>query len=229
MSGYYINVSIKADDAMRVREAIKALFTAEGFRLTSDQPASAVVEGDDDNLPDSDEGYGVILSGVSGNGWVSVYVDDWQDSGFLAKRLSQALTAPVLEVWVVEDVHWGYTYYENGQVKDRFADDPKPLAETEAEATIFQGNAATLAPVLQIAPPQFALLLNDARSKAGQFAGEPIDALAQAVGIPFEHVFTGYDYFLSDDPEDYGDDLEDWAGFRFLAFAPPKGRETLSE
>ena len=56
-----------------------------------------------------------------------------------------------------------------------------------------------------------------------------MDALAQAVGLPFEHVFTGYDYFFEDDPEDYSQGLEDWLAFRHLAFQPPRGRETLSE
>lgn len=226
MSGYYINVNIKTDDAVRVREAITAIFAAEGFQFFHDQSAAAVIE--DDGLLE-DEKYGVILSGASGSGWVSVYVDDWQDSGFLAKRFSQSLAAPVLEVWVVEDVHWGYTYYENGEVKDRFADDPAQLGETEAEALLYRGNAAALAPILQTASAEFSALLNEARNKAGQFAGEPLDTLAQTIGIPFEHIFTGYDYFFTDDPEDYGPDLENWAQFRFLAFTPPKGRETLSE
>lgn len=228
MSGYYINVNIKTDDAARVREAVKSLFLAEGFQFLGDPPAAEMLD-EGDKLDEGDEGYAVLVSGVSGSGWVTVYVDDWQDSGFLAKRLSLSLTSPVLEIWVVEDIHWGYTYYETGEVRDRFADDPAQLTESQAENALYQGHADTLAPVLQNTPAQFAILLNQARSSAGQFAGEPLDALAQAVGLPSEHVFTSYDYFFTDDPEDYGRDLENWSQFRFLAFTPPKGRETLSE
>ncbi|MGI4790360.1 MAG: hypothetical protein ACRYFS_16095, partial [Janthinobacterium lividum] len=173
--------------------------------------------------------YGVLVSGKSGRGWVSVYVDDWADSGLLAKALSQSLGVPALETWVADDIHWGYTYYENGAVIDRFADDPAQIAETPEEAALYQGNAALLSPILQVPIDQFALTLTDARANAGQFAGGPLDAVAQAVGLPFEHLFTSYDYFFDDDPEDYSQDLENWSAFRHLAFQMPKGRETLSE
>ena len=86
-----------------------------------------------------------------------------------------------------------------------------------------------LTAVLKAPPAQFAAILTDARKNAGQFAGGPIDSLAQAMGLPFEHLFTGYEYFLEDDPEDYGPDMENWPEFRFLAFQRPKGKETLSE
>ena len=73
-----------------------ALFAAEGFRPLGDEAASAVVE-DEDRLPDGEDWYGVIVSGVAGAGWVSVYVADWQDSGALARGLSARLRAPALE------------------------------------------------------------------------------------------------------------------------------------
>ena len=228
MGGYYINVNVKTGDADKVRGLVTTLFTGEGFRLIGEEGASVVTE-DEDKLPDGDDWYGVLLSGTSGKGWVSVYVEDWQDSGFLAKRLSQAAQVPVLELWVADDIHWGYNYYENGEVRDRFADDPSQVAESADEAALYRGEAARLAPVLQVPPPRFKALLQDARKGAGQFAGGAVEALAQAVGLPFEHVFTGYDYFFDDDPEDYSQDLEDWPAFRHLAFQPPKGRETLSE
>ena len=228
MGGYYINVNVKTDEAARVREAVTDIFAAEGFPLLGDEPASAVME-DEDRLPDGDAWYGVLVSGAAGRGWVSVYVEDWQDSGLLAKRLSQSLSVPALETWVADDVHWGYTYYENGEVRNRFADDPTQLAASEEEAVLYQGKADVLAPILRVPPAQFTKILQDAHAHAGQFAGGPLDALAQAVGLPFEHVFTGYEYFFSDNPEDYAEDLEDWPGFRHLAFALPKGRETLAE
>ena len=227
MAGYYININVQTDNAAQVRDLLTDIFTGEGFRLMSNEAASVVTQ-DEDKLPGGDAWYGVLLSGAAGRGWTSVYVDDWPDSGFLAKRLSQSLPAPVLEVWVAEDIHWGYTYYEDGLVRDRFTDDASQIAETAEEAALYRGQPEALAPILQGPPAQFTNLLRAAQTRAGQFAGEPIAALAQAVGLPFEHIFTGYDYFFTDDPEDYAQDLEHWPEFRFLAFQPPKGRETLS-
>ena len=228
MGGYYINVNIKTNDSAAVRGLLTTLFTGEGFQPIAEALASAVTE-DEDKLPDGDGWYGVLISGASGSGWVSVYVEDWQDSGFLAKRLSQAVKAPVLETWVADDTHWGYNYYEGGEVRDRFTDDPSQVAEGAEEAALYQGDADRLAPVLQVPSARFAALLQEARAGAGQFAAGPLDALALAVGLPFEHIFTSYDHFFDDDPEDYSEDLEDWSAFRHLAFAPPPGRETLSE
>ncbi len=228
MGGYYINVNVKTSGDALVRGLVTAIFISEGFMLIGNEAASGVTE-DEDKLPDGDAWYGVLVSGAAGRGWVSVYVEDWQDSGFLAKRLAQAADAPVLELWVADDIHWGYNYYENGEVQDRFADDPSQVAESTEEAALYRGNAAALAPILQVPPGQFEAALQGARQNAGQFAGGAVDALAEAVGLPFEHVFTGYDYFFEDDPEDYSQDLEDWPAFRHLAFQPPTGRETLSE
>jgi len=228
MGGYYISIHLKTERKGWVRNLVQATFSTAGFRLLSDEPASAVVE-DEDQLPDGDHWYGVLVSGKSGRGWVSVYVDDWADSGLLAKTLSLHMGIPILEVWVADDIHWGYTYYENGEVKDRFADDPAQVADTDDEAALYTGNAVALSPILQIPPVQFDKTLQDAHANAGQFAGGPLDAVALAVGLPFEHLFTGYDYFFSDDPEDYSLDLEDWPAFRHLAFQLPKGRETLAE
>ena len=228
MSGYYINVSVKSDDPAQIREAVTELFAAEGFPLLGEEIAALVVE-DEDKLPEGDDWYGAIVSGATKHGWVTVYVDDWQDSGLLAKGLSQSLAVPALEVWVAEDVHWGYNYYENGDVRDRFADDPTQMADTPDEIARYVGRADALSPILQISPLRFGQILQEAQDKPGQFAGVPLDSVAEAVGIPFEHLFTGYDYFFSDDPEDYGEDLVDWLGFRHLAFGIPKGRETLAE
>lgn len=228
MGGYYINVNVKTGDPAKVRGLVTTLFSGEGFKSIGEEAASVVTE-DEDKLPDGDDWYGVLVSGVSGKGWVSVYVADWQDSGFLAKRLSQDAQAPVLEVWVADDIHWGYNYYEDGEVRDRFADDPSQVAESAEEASLYRGEAARLAPILQVPPARFEAALQDARKGAGQFAGGAVDTLAQAVGLPFEHVFTGYEYFFEDDPEEYGEDLEDWPSFRHLAFQPPPGRETLGE
>ena len=228
MGGYYIGIHLKTTDAAQVKDAVINTFADAGFRFLGDEPASAVVD-DEDRLPDGDHWYGVMVSGQTKRGWVSVYLDDWADSGLLAKSVSAALAVPALEAWVADDIHWGYTYYESGQVKDRFADAPNALAETPAEAALYVGNADALAAILQVPPDQFAKTLSDARAKAGQFSGGPLDAVADAVGLPFEHIFTGYDYFFSDDPEDYSADLENWPAFRHLAFQMPKGRETLAE
>lgn len=228
MGGYYIGIHFQTAGAAQVKDAVINTFADAGFHFLGDEPASAVVD-DEDRLPDGDRWYGVIVSGPAGRGWVSVYLDDWADSGLLAKSVSSALAVPALEVWVADDIHWGYTYYESGQVKDRFADDPSVLAETPAEAALYAGNADALAAVLQVPSAQFSKTLQAARAKAGQFSGGPLDAIAEAVSLPFEHVFTGYDYFFSDDPEDYSGDLENWPAFRHLAFEMPQGRETLAE
>lgn len=228
MGGFYIGIHLKTINAAQVKDAVIKTFADAGFRLLGDEPAAAVVD-DEDRLPDSDKWYGVIVSGQTKHGWVSVYVDDWADSGLLAKSVSLALNAPALEAWVADDIHWGYTYSENGTVQDRFADDPSEVAETPAEATLYAGNAEALAAILRVPPAQFTQTLADARAKAGQFSGGPLDAVAEAVGLPFEHLFTGYDYFFSDDPEDYSGDLENWPAFRHLAFGMPKNRETLAE
>ena len=228
MGGYYIGIHLKTEDEARVKDAAVAVFADAGFPLLGDEPASAVVE-DEDKLPDGSHWYGVLVSGPTKRGWVSIYVDDWADSGLLAKSLSQALGVPALEVWVADDVHWGYTYYQSGSVKDRFADDPAQVAESAEEAALYAGSAEALSAILQVPAGQFAKTLQDARAKAGQFAGGPLDGVAQSVGLPFEHLFTGYDYFFSDDPEDYSGDLENWPAFRHLAFQMPKGRETLAE
>ena len=228
MGGYYISVNIKTADAAAVRSLVTNCFTGEGFKLLGEALAAAVTE-DEAKLPDGDDWYGVLVSGTTGSGWVSVYVEDWQDSGLLAKHLSQAAEASVLELWVADDTHWGYNYYEAGEVRDRFADDPAQVAEGSEEAALYRGDAGTLAPILQVPAARFEALLQEARGNAGKFAAGPLDAVALAVGLPFEHVFTSYDHFFEDDPEDYSEDLEDWPAFRHLAFAPPPGRETFSE
>lgn len=228
MGGYYIGIHFKAGDGAAITDAVTQTFTDAGFKPLSDEPASVVVT-DEDQLPGGDRWYGVLISGETKGGWVSVYVDDWADSGLLAKSVSQRLGIPTLEAWVADDVHWGCTYYESGEVQDRFADDPAQVAESAEEAKLYAGNADALAAILCVPPASLAKAFTDAHAKAGQFAGGPLGDLAEAVGLPFEHVFTGYDYFFSDDPEDYSQDLENWPTFRHLAFQMPKNRETLAE
>ena len=228
MSDYYINVNVQAENLGRVHEAVTQVFAEYGFLSAGDQPASVVVD-DEDRLPNGDDWYGVMVSSRAGAGWVSVYVEDWQDSGVLARELSRTLAAPALEVWVAEETHWGYNYFENGAVQDRFADDPKKIVETPAEAAQLVGNAEALAAILRSSPTDFGRALCEAQASAGQFAGPGVDGLAQAVGLPFEHVFIGYEAFFEDDPEDFAPSLERWPQWRHLAFRHPSGRETLAE
>ncbi len=228
MSAYYIGVHVKTDEPAAVRREVAALFFVEGFRHLGDEPAPEVVE-DEDQLPGGEDWYGVMVSGVAGAGWVSVYVTDWQDSGALAKGLSRRLDTPVLEAWVAEDVHWGYTYYEGGEVRDRFADAPSLVAETADEEAAYVGQAEALSSVLIVPGAEWEKSLRQARVGAGQFAGGAVDSLAQAVGLPFGHAFTGYDYFFDDDPDDYAEDLENWPQFRHLVFRHPAGRDRLTE
>lgn len=228
MPDYYINANVHTRDAESVRRALTDIFTAHGLAPLADTPASLVVE-DDDALSNEAEWYGVMVSGPSGRGWVSVYVDDWQDSGVLSRALSEALNVAVLEVWVAEDVHWGYTLFEDGAVTGRYTDDPPSVADTPEEAALYAGRADAFTLLLTQPAPVLQAALETARSKAGEFAGPGVDALAQAVGLPFEHAFTGYEFFFNDDPEDYGPSLEQWDKFRHLAFRTPPGRETLAD
>ena len=137
MGGYYISVNIKtSDNAPFVRDLLTTVFTERRLYCPSavkqPLPSSPRMR---TNCRMAMDWYGVLVSGASGTGWVTVYVEDWQDSGFLAKRLSQSVGAPVLELWVADDIHWGYNYYEGGEVRDRFADDPSQVAESDAEAS----------------------------------------------------------------------------------------------
>ncbi len=228
MPDYYIGVHLRAAEAARVRQAVADVFRGRGFTLIADNPASVVAE-DDDALPEGDDWYGVVVSGPSGAGWVSVYVDDWADSGLLARELSRTLEVPALEIWVAEDVHWGCTCFLQGDVQGRFADAPDTVADTPEEAAAYAGDAAAFAAVLTAPPAQLQAAFAAAQGAAGTFAGPGVDALCQAVGLPFEHAFTGYEFFFSDDPDDYGPSLHGWKQFRHLSFRPPAGRATLVE
>ncbi len=228
MPDYYINANVHTRDAQSVRRAVRDIFMAQGFAPLAETPACDVVE-DDDALPSDADWYGVMVSGASGRGWVSVYVDDWQDSGLLSRALSEALGVEVLEIWVAEDVHWGYTLFENGAVTDRCADDPRSVADTPEEAALYAGRADAFAALLAQPADALQAALDTAHAQSGEFAGPGVDALADAVGLPFEHVFTGYEFFFSDDPEDYGPSLDHWAEFRHLAFRNPPGRDTLAD
>lgn len=228
MTDYYINANVHTRDTQAVLSAVRSIFTAQGFTLLADTSARDVVE-DDEALPSGSDWYGVVVSGASGRGWVSVYVEDWQDSGLLAQALSKALSVDVLEVWVAEDVHWGYTLFKQGAVADRYADDPQSVAETLEEVALYAGRASTFGGLLSQPADTLQATLETAHTQAGKFAGPGIDALAQAVGLPFEHVFTGYEFFFSDDPEDYGPSFDHWDQFRHLAFRTPAGRDTLAD
>ena len=228
MGGYYININIRTDDAEAVRREVVHAFADEGFALVRDDQASQVAD-NDDLLPDDDDWYGVIVSGAVEPGWTTVYVEDWADSGLLTRLLSKALDAPALELWVADDIHWGYNYSESGRIVDRFADNPASVASSPEEAELYIGDAAALGHILQTTPEALQKALADARLAAGKFAGSAIDGLCEAVGLPFDHVFTGYEYFLTDDPEDYAQDLEDWPQFRHLIFRHPEKRERLEE
>jgi hypothetical protein len=214
--------------AEAVRHALCAVFEAQNLPLCGDQPLLAVAD-DEDLLPDGDDWMGVVVSGVVAPGWVSVYVADWPDSGLLARELSRRLAVPALEIWVAEDHHWGYAYFEDGLVRDRFADAPETVSATPDEAALYGGQPALLQPILQGSVSEAQTALQNAHAGAGQFAGASIDAFVPLLGLPFSHVYTSYDRFFDDDPEDYADDLEQVSEFRHYAFTLPPGREGLAE
>lgn len=228
MSGYYINVHIKSTDAVAVLSALADIFADYGFAKIGDEAAGAAVEAD--LLAHEERGcYGVIVSPPTHDGWSAVYVDDWQDSGVIASGLSRILETQVLEIWVADEVNWGYAYFENGAVLDRFADDPSKVTDKADEISALAGKPDALAPVLGIPPADFRQVLSNARATSGQFVGPAIDDLANAVSIPFEHILIGYDSFFDDDPEDYIPGLIDWPHWRHFTFKNPDGRDRLAD
>ena len=139
MGGYYINVNLKTDDAARVREAVIDASPPKASRCSGRNPPHG--RGRRGRLPDGDDWYGVLVSGAAGTGL---------GLGLRGRLAGQRLTrqAPVAVAlssgpgtWVADDIHWGYNYYENGEVRDRFADDPSQVAESEEEAALYQGRA----------------------------------------------------------------------------------------
>lgn len=227
MGGYYINISMQADSVETVRNAVIAVFEQEGFSLLQVDPAYRVVD-NEDRLPDI-EWYGVMISGKTDNGWVTVYVDDWKDSGFLAKKLSAYLSSHAIEIWVADDVNWGYTFWHNGLVIDRFADDPAVMTTNKDESQAYEGSAEKLGPILDVTDDAFQELLSDAHAKAGKFTGPIIGDFCEAIALPFEYAFTAYEYFFTDDPEDYTIDLPEWSQFRHMSFGYPDEKETLAD
>lgn len=225
MGGYYINIHLKANELAMVRQALVDLFHAHGFALCGEDAVAAAVESDSDSAVALDW-YGIIVSPPSG-GWISVYVDDWQDSGVIVKGLSRALEIPALEVWAADEIYWGYAYYENGEVIDRFANDPRKVSSQPAEIEILAGRPEALAPILCVPVAEFAQMLDNARTSAGQFVGPAIDNLAEAVRLPFDHILIGYESFFEDDPEDYVPGLLDWPRWQHLAFKHPEGKDRL--
>ena len=187
MSVEFIGVHVQTEDAPAVRAAILELFTAHGFALTQDAPAADTLE------EDAGDGVGVFVGApVRGNPYISVYVADWPDSGLLARHLSRL--APVVELWCADGTLWGYTLFTGGMVADRFASDPARMGDTADEQNLYIGDAQKFAEILRVSPPTNAL--NAARAHAGKFAGPGVDALCDALGLPFAQGFTGirYDY-----------------------------------
>jgi hypothetical protein len=199
-----------------------------GFVPIADEPLAAVAA-DETRLPDGERWYGLICSGKTAGGWVSIYVEDWQDSGALAERISQSMPAHVLEVWIADDTVWGYNYFENGTVRDRFANDPAEVADTKADVLKLSGNPAALKAVLKTTPEEFAALLAKAQASRTDLAAGFVERFCDAVGLNFTHAYTSHDQFFDDDSEDYSPGMEDWEQFRHLAFQHPQGKERISD
>jgi len=227
MRGYYISVNLRTGDLENVRNGVIAVCEDEGLPLIQVDPAERVVD-NEDRLPEGEDWYGIIVSGSVKPGWVSVYVDDWKDSGALAKWLSAKLSVPTLEMWVAQDTHWGYTYFENGEVRDRYADDPSLVAEAPEEEPLYKGAPDTLAPIAALAAPEIAAALDRGREKAGEFAGIALSGFCDTVALPFERAFISYEHFFTDAPEDYIPEHPDWPNFRHLSFRLPDDRDSLS-
>lgn len=205
--GDLIGIHLRTSDTGAVQQVVAAAFAAEGFFPASTNAASCK------------ESYEVVVTETA-EGWVSVLVDDWPDSGVLAQGLSARLGTAALELWVSGNVHWGYTLYERGVVIDRFADDPRLVGETQTEQALYQGRPEALAPLLRVPAARAAVALEQARHSAGQFAAGPVDAFVECLGLPLEQAFLSIDDFLDGDPEDL-------PPFHLLSFQPPLGRQSL--
>jgi hypothetical protein len=227
MDGYFINIHFRAKDVDSIKRSIISVFEKQGFKLTEDAPAAEIV-GDDSQLPEDDTRYGLVISGLS-NGWISAYVDDWQDSGLLAKEISRRLQVPTLEIWASENVQWGYTYFVAGEVWDRFGNDPAAIADSPAEEKKYIGNPVALADVLVVPPVNLETVLRQAQQEPDEFVSGSISEVCDTVGLPYEHALIGYEDFFETDPEDYQQDLTDWPSFRHLYFIGADGKEKLAE
>jgi len=217
---YCIGIHVAAPDPLAVRQKAVAAMAAHHFGLFSDELV-------DEAEPD-DDSYGLICSGPTRAGWVSLYVTDWQDSGVIAQYLSHALSTAVLEIWVAEDTLWGYNYFECGEVRDRFASDPVGVAESPAEATRLYGDPGVLRGILKTSPDVLESILRHSQANAGGLAAGPVGRASDTLGLNFNHVYTSYEAFFDDDPEDYSPGLENWAQFRHLTFRHPQGKESIS-
>ena len=226
MSEYAISLHVKDVEQDDVLRTINTIFLEEGFGTPVDMSAAVTVA--DENEHKDDGGYGVFVGGKTTSGWVSCFVDDWQDSGYLAKRLSDILKTNIIEIWMAESVHWGYTLFFKGAVADRFADDPWQIAESPSERDLYRGNEQELAFVAGNKAEGLIERTRTEQSRAEDFAGAAIAELAAAIGLPFEHGLIGYSDFFEEDPADYSQDLEAWHTFRHLSFGPPAGREQLA-
>jgi hypothetical protein len=227
MQGYYISVNVRAESVEEVRNAVIGVCEDEKMPLIQVEPAERVVD-NEDRLPDGDDWYGILVSGHLKPGWTTVYVDDWKDSGMLARTLSERLKAPVMEIWVAQDIHWGYTYFEGGEVLDRYADDPTCVADAPDEEPLYKGEPGALAAISALSAEDIQAALDRGRAQSGDFAGVALSGFCDTIALPFERVFTSYEHFFTDDPEDYIVEHPDWSQFRHLAFRLPEDRDSLS-
>lgn len=227
MRGYYISVNVRADSLESVRNAVIGVCEAEGLPLIQVDPAERVVD-DEDKLPEGEDWYGLLVSGIAAPGWVTIYVDDWKDSGYLAKALSRHFDKTVMEIWVAQDIHWGYTCFSGGSVTDRYADDPSLVIDTPEEGPLYKGDPAAMASIATAPAEQLQDILELGRANTGKFAGVAISSLCEALSLPFERVFTSYEHFFTDDPEDFAVEHTDWPQFRHYSFSLPEDRDSLA-
>lgn len=228
MSDYAISVHILAQDPLRVISAITDTFSADNFALVRIANADSVVNEKSAEPSLQDDQYGLFVSGTSGGKWVSVYVDDWKDSGFLAQCISERLATNVIEIWIAESIHWGYTIFNNGVVSDRFANEPDRMGDTKEERALYTGSEFELS---KIAGDACAGIFEAARQEqldAEDFAGSAVACVADAIGLPFEHAIIGYDDFFDEDSEEYAKDLSNWPSFQHLTFHSSRGNLQLA-
>jgi len=225
LSENHISIHVRHNDQAAVSAAVSQIFNGAGYGLLTDETAQQAVESEEEL---EDDIYGYIVTGATEGGWISIYVDDWVDSGLIAKSVSQTLQAWTLETWIQDEFHWGYTLYNEGAILDRFTDDPYALTNDPDEAALYTGNHETFLPILVQPAETLKTLLDEAQEKAAEEnSTKSVAHLAEAVGIPFEHALIGLEDFFEEDPEDYIPDLENWPTFRFLTFRHPEGKSTL--
>lgn len=104
------NVHIRCSSPQFVVEQLDAVMNVLGY----DRLRSA------DVVRDSSLSIESFLVSMLTGGWVSLYNDDLFLLEEVTRRLSFHCAAPCFYLWAEEGAAWGYSYYNNGSLRDEF-------------------------------------------------------------------------------------------------------------